>query len=145
MAGSGTVAAVSGSVVASAGSGCCVDVGATSAVASYAEPIKAMSLDVEQEHQAMELLKDVLQRHAQFLQEREQNSLAELGTLVCGEGVPPLLPPHLATSAAASSTSCLSPAAAEFSPAPRWGNSPMKRHPLIPASASSISSCGSSG
>ena len=43
----------------------------------------------------------------------------------------------------AASASCLSPVAAEFFPAPRWGNSPMKRYPVISgtalASASSVS------
>jgi hypothetical protein len=36
------------------------------------------------------------------------------------------------------SISSLSPVAAKFVPAPRWGNSPMERYPLVLASASSV-------
>ena len=36
-----------------------------------------------------------------------------------------------------STISSMSPVAAKFVPAPRWGNSPIQRYPLVLASASS--------
>ena len=44
-----------------------------------------------------------------------------------------------ARTGAQTSTSSLSPVAAKFVPAPRWGNSPMKRYPLASASSASAS------
>ena len=90
--GLGAAAAVSGSVVALVDSVSCQDAGATSATPDYEESIKAMGMDAELEHQATELFRDVLQRHAQFLDERVQNSFAGSAVApVCGDVLPGVL------------------------------------------------------
>jgi len=228
----GAAAAVPGSVLALAESevlGLCCSAGAASAVAGYADSVRAMGMDVQLENEVLEVFAKGLQQQAQILQERERDALAELGAAsarlvdtltlplpsgllptvevplappACGDGVSGFLVPSAAAAAAAgaataasaaaasareaissvhcslrtekrrrrqerrfamkfvqralarlwraraaaspaASASCLSPVAAEFFPAPRWGNSPMKRYPMISgtalASASSVS------
>jgi hypothetical protein len=110
--GLGAAAAVSGSVVALVDFVSCQDAGATSATPDYEESIKAMGMDAELEHRATELVRDALQRHAQFLDERVQNSFAESAVApVCGDVVPGFLVTSAAAVAAAGAAAAASAAA----------------------------------